>query len=99
MIYLYHASVYIYIQKKTDLKKSSGGVVAIINDTIARSVEELDINQLDTLWLKITNHLTNKDLILCPVYVPPKKSVYSNISIFTEIEDQSTVCDLTTVFY
>ena len=39
-------------------------------------------------WLKIKNHIKNKDLIWCLAYVPPEKSVYSNISIFTEIEDQ-----------
>ena len=78
----------LYTKNRLLKKKSSGGVAALISDTIDISVEELDINQQDTLWLNIKNQIKNKDLILCLAYVPPEKSVYSNISIFTEIEDQ-----------
>ena len=42
---------------KADFKKSSGGVAALISDTIDISVEELDVNQQDTLWLKIKNQI------------------------------------------
>ena len=39
------------------------------------------------MWLKLKSNLNEKYLALYLAYIPPEKSVYSNISIFTDIED------------
>ena len=78
----------LYTKNRVFKKKASGGIAALVSDRINKYIEELEIKQQDTVWLKLKGNFNKKDLLLCLACIPPEKSVYSNISIFTDIEDE-----------
>ena len=68
-------------------KRASGGIAVLISDELVNYVRELDVEQVDSIWLKINDINNGNDLIICFVYIPPANSPYARIAIFDEIED------------
>ena len=68
-------------------KRASGGIAVFISDELVNYVCELNVGQVDSIWLKMNDINNGHDLIICLVYIPPANSPYARINIFDEIED------------
>ena len=59
----------------------------LISDELDNYVCASDVEQVDSIWLKINDITNGHDLIICLVYIPPANSPYARMAIFDEIED------------
>ena len=75
------------VQKSTCNRKS-GGIVVAIKDLIAKHIQVLKTTEVAT-WLEFSCVLTgsDKNIIVANIYIPPRQSRYSDIEMFTKLEN------------
>ena len=78
---------YLMNKNRKHKKRASDGVAVLISDELVNYVCALDVEQVDSIWLKINNINNRHDLIICLVYLPPANSPYARRVIYDEIED------------
>lgn len=75
----------------------SGGVGILISDKVKDKVKVLKPTHDHVLWCVIDKSVLHhpSDILLGNVYIPPEKSKYSNIEMFSEIEEEMIdICHL-----
>jgi len=71
-------------------KVASGGVGLLISDKIKDKVKILEPKSDHILWAIVDKSVLgyDKDILIGSVYIPPERSRYSDIDMFTEIEEE-----------
>ena len=70
---------------------TSGGLITAVKTGLSNHVRERATSAKAGLWLEITfnNRELAKNLLIGNIYIPPRSSHYSNVDLFTEIEQDS----------
>ena len=79
-----------YSKTRKNARRKSSGICTLISNKIKSHVKELSckIESFQSFIIKRECFNTDKDIILCNMYVPPQQSLYANDNIFVELELQ-----------
>ena len=67
-------------------KRKSGGVGLLVKNKLAEYIKVLNVDNENCLWFTFNGNCW-QNTIFCVVYIPPEGSVYSNIDIYSSIEN------------
>ena len=81
---------HLFHKTRTNCKRTSGGLSAIIKSEIADHVTCVHTDSPFVLWLKVDKSILNKqnNLVIGTVYIPPEGSPYSSRDAFDEVQQE-----------
>ena len=76
------------MQNREKVKRVKSGVITLsYKDCLDVSIEPIDTDCKFVLWCKISKLISNDDVILGIIYVPPEYTSYSSPDAFNHIEN------------